>query len=137
MHLPRNQLSAVLQRSSYCVFQPAAARHLHAHDGDALNIVSAQDFGQFFTVIHRVELGTADKRDAVPDEIPMEIRIGVGRAVGRDEQVCTVEIRRVHGHELNLHRPLAQLRDRGSKGCRGGSARRKRLCTAARTAGMR
>ena len=31
-----------------------------------LNIVSAQDFGQLFTVIHRVELGTADKRDAVP-----------------------------------------------------------------------
>ena len=67
----------------------------------------------------------------------MEIRIGVGRAVGRDEQVCTVEIRRVHGHELNLHRPLAQLGDRGSEGRRGGGARRKRLCTAARTAGMR
>ena len=36
------------------VFQPTAARHLHAHDGDALNIVSAQDFGQFFTVIHSI-----------------------------------------------------------------------------------
>ena len=39
----------------------------------------------------------------------MDVRIGVGRAVCRDEQLCPVEVGRVHGHELDLAGPLAQL----------------------------
>ena len=39
----------------------------------------------------------------------MEVCVRVSGAVCRDEQACAVKIRRIHRHELDLHRPLAQL----------------------------
>ena len=39
----------------------------------------------------------------------MERRVGVGRAVGGNQKPRTVKVGRVDGHQLNLHRPLAQL----------------------------
>ena len=49
-----------------------------------------------------------DKGYVVFDEFFVERRIGVGGAVGGDEQLCAVKIRRVYRHELYLNRPLAQ-----------------------------
>ena len=42
------------------------------------------------------------------DEPLMEGGIGVSRAVGGDKQLRAVEIRCVHGNELDLHRPLGK-----------------------------
>ena len=39
----------------------------------------------------------------------MEVAVGIGRAVRRDEQVCPVKIRRVDRRKLDLNRPLAKL----------------------------
>ena len=44
--LPRDQLAAVLKRGFDREFQPAAARHLHPHDGDASDLVRAEDLRQ-------------------------------------------------------------------------------------------
>ena len=44
----------------------------------------------------------------------MEVRIGERRAVGCHEHVRAREIRRLRGHELDLHRPLRQPRLRRS-----------------------
>ena len=58
-HLPRDELPALLE----CLFrrqlQPAAAGHLHADDGDALDVVAADDLRQLFGIVHAVQLGTA------------------------------------------------------------------------------
>ena len=59
LHLPRQQLAAVLQRSADGVFQSAAARHLHANNGYAFDVVLTEDFGQLLAVIHIIQLGTA------------------------------------------------------------------------------
>ena len=40
-HLPRNELSAGLKRLFRCHLQAAAAGHLHAEDGHALDVVAA------------------------------------------------------------------------------------------------
>ena len=58
-HLPRNELSAGLQRLFRCHLQAAAAGHLHAEDGHALDIVIAQDLGELF------EIGRASGRERV------------------------------------------------------------------------
>lgn len=39
----------------------------------------------------------------------MEISVGISRAVRRNEKVCIFKIRRIHGDEFNLYRPLRQL----------------------------
>ena len=39
----------------------------------------------------------------------MESRVGVGRAIGGDQQLSTVKVGGVGGHQFDLHRPLAQL----------------------------
>ena len=41
-------------------------------------------------------------------EALVEGGVGIRRAVRRDEQLCTVEIRRVDGHELYLYGPLGK-----------------------------
>ena len=50
-HLPRNEFPALLERFFRRQFQPAAAGHLHAHDGDAPDIVLPDDLGQLFGIV--------------------------------------------------------------------------------------
>ena len=92
------------------MLESAAARHLHAHDGDALNVVAPDNLRELVGVIHRVELRAADERDLPFHELTVHVRVGIRRAVGRDEQLRATEIRRVDRHELDLARPLAELR---------------------------
>ncbi len=107
-HLPRNELPALLE----CLFrrqlQPAAAGYLHPHDGDALNVVFPDDLRQLFGIVHAVQLGTAHQRDVSLDEPLVEGGVGVGGAVGGNQQPRPVEIGRIHRHQLDLHRPLGQ-----------------------------
>ena len=46
-------------------------------------------------------------------ELLMDVRVGVGGAVGGDEQLGTVKIGCIHRHELDLAGPLSQLRGLG------------------------
>lgn len=75
----------------------------------APDVVAAQNFGQLLGVIHHIQLWAADERHAAANEILMEVAVGIGRAVRRDEQVCPVKIRRVDRRKLDLNRPLAKL----------------------------
>ena len=101
------------------MFQPAAAGDLHPHDGHALDVVAADDLRQLLGVIHAVQLRAAHQRDMPLDEPLMEGGVGVGRAVGSNEQLGPVKIRRPHRDQLDLHRPLGQPADRlGADGLR-------------------
>ena len=108
-HLPGDVLAACLEGLVCELLEPAAPGHLHTAHLDACNIVVADDFGQLLRVVDAVELRTADEHHAIADEIAMEACIRKRRAVGGDEQVRTVEVRRMRGCELDLHGPVAQL----------------------------
>ena len=70
------------------MFQPAAAGDLHPHDGHALDVVAADDLRQLLGVIHAVQLRAAHQRDMPLDEPLMEGGVGVGGAVGGNQQPC-------------------------------------------------
>ena len=100
------------------VFQSAAARDLHAREHHAAHVVLREDRGQLLLVVRGVQLRAADERHAAADEVRVKIPIGIGRAVGGDEQVAAVKIRRADRHEPQLDRPVLQLSGRGLR--RGG-----------------
>ena len=95
-HLPRNKFSALLQCCLCGVFQPAAAGDLHPHDGHALDVVAADDLRQLFGIVHAVQLGTAHQGDVSLDEPLVEGGVGVGGAVGGNQEPCAVKIRGVY-----------------------------------------
>ena len=107
--MPGNELAAGLQGALGCAFDATATRNLHANDGYALDIILCNDTGQLFGIVSLVQLGTADQRDAITDELVMEIAVGVGGTVSSDEQIGTVKIGSVNGHELDLAGPLGKL----------------------------
>lgn len=109
VHLPGEKFTAGLQGIYGCILDSAAAGDFHAHNGDAFNIVLADDLGKLFTVIHRVKFRTSDKGDLTFDKILVEVCIGIGCTVCCNEQVCSVEIWCVDRDELYLHRPLLKL----------------------------
>ena len=105
-HSPRDKLSACHKRTFYCIFNAAATGNLHSHNGHALDIIVRDNCGQLVGVIDIVKLGTSDKRYAVADKFIVEIAVGIGGAVGGDEQICAVKTGGIDGHELDLDRPL-------------------------------
>ena len=104
--LPGDELAGFLQRLLRGHLKPAAARNLHAHDGDGLDVVLAQDLRQLLRVVHGVKLGASDNRNLAAHEFLMEVRVGIGRAVSRDEQFRSLEIRCLDRYKANLARPL-------------------------------
>ena len=52
-----------------------------------------------------------------PHELLVDIGVGIGGAVGGDQQLGTVKVGRVHRHQLDLARPLCQLGLHGHCGC--------------------
>lgn len=116
-YIPRDELAAVLQSSDGSMLQPAAAGHLHAQHGHALDIIAADDLGQLFAVIHSIQLRAADDGHMAPHELLVDIGVGIGGAVGGDQQLGTVKVGRVHRHQLDLARPLCQLGLHGHCGC--------------------
>ena len=73
-----------------------AAGYLHADDGDALDVVLPDDLRQLFGIVHAVQLGTAHQRDVSLDEPLVEGGVGVGGAVGGNQEPCAVKIRGVY-----------------------------------------
>ena len=111
--IPGDELTAVLEGSDGGVFETSAARHLHPQDGNALDVVIADDLGQLLAVVHGIQLGAADEGNMAAHELLMDVRVGVGGAVGGDKQLGTVKIGCIHRHELDLAGPLGQLRGLG------------------------
>lgn len=68
-----NVLSACRDSLPRGVFQPTAARHLHACERHAAHVVLRQDGRQLFRIVRAVELRTADERDAAADKVRMEL----------------------------------------------------------------
>ena len=64
---------------------------------------------QLLGVIHRIQLGAADHSHLILHEIVMEITVGVGGAVGSDQQICAIEIGGTQRHQLDLHREVGQF----------------------------
>ena len=95
-HLPRDELPALPE----CLFrrqlQPAAAGHLHADDGNALDVIFPDDLRQLFGIVHAVQLGTADEGDVPLNEPLVKSGVGVGGAVGGNQEPCAVKIRGVY-----------------------------------------
>ena len=92
-HLPRNELPALLE----CLFrrhlQPAVAGYLHADDGDALDVILPDDFGQLFGVVDAVKLWTSAQSYFTMDKVLMEAAVCVSGTVGSDQKFGIVEIR--------------------------------------------
>ena len=88
--------------------QAAAARHLHPHDGDALDVVIADDLGQLVGVVYHIELRTTDQGDLALHEFLVHIGVGVGGAVSSDQQLCAVIERCDRRQQLDLARPLVE-----------------------------
>ena len=107
MDLEGKVLAALFESFFGSHFQAAAAGDFHADQGDVADIVLADDFCQFFGIVDCVEFRTADKGDAALDEIFVEAGVGIGRAIGSDEQAGAVKIRRMRWYEFDLDRPLA------------------------------
>ena len=105
-NLPRNELSACLQRTLDSVFNSAAAGNLHSYNLNAFNVVVRNNLRQLFGIVSFVELGAANERYVVANKFVVEVAIGKSCAVGSDEKICALEIRGVNGHKLNLNRPL-------------------------------
>ena len=91
------------------VLKSAAAGHLHAREGDGLDIVCGKDLAELFGIIDGVELRAADERHAAFHEIGVEAAAGIGAAIGGDEQIRTVKIRGLDRRETDLHGPVAKL----------------------------
>ena len=104
-NLPRDELSAFLKSPFSCHFDASAARNFHSHHGDAFNIVSGDDGCKFLGIVYLVQLRAADQNHPIPNEVVMEIAVGIGGAVSSDKQVGTAEVRCVYRGKLNLYRP--------------------------------
>ena len=90
-HLPGEEFAAALEGLLDRQLDPAAAGDLHAHHGDALDVVVGQNFGELFAVIHAVQLGTAHQGNFSTDKVPVEVGVGVGSAVGGHQELGPVQ----------------------------------------------
>ena len=111
-HLPGQEFAAVLERRLRRLLQPAAAGHLHAHDGHAHNVVCSDYVRKFDGIISIVQFRTANQRDFAAHEVLVHACIGIGGAVGGNQQLCTVEVRRVDRDEPQLAGPLRKAGNR-------------------------
>ena len=109
-HLPRQKFAGPLQGSLDGLLNSTAAGYLHPYDSNALDVISLNDFQQFIRVIHGIQLGTADQCHPAPHKAAVEIAGGICGAVRCDKQIGSVKIGRVHRNQLDLNRPLPQLR---------------------------
>ena len=107
---PRNKFSARFKRVYRSVFDAAAAGYFHADDGEAFDIVFADNRSKLFRVVAFVEFRTADERRFAFDKIVVKISVCVSGTVRRDQKMRAVEIRSAERGEFDLYRPLPKLR---------------------------
>ena len=74
-HVPGDTFSAGQKSTLSGAFQPAAAGHLHAGNGQTLNIVGHEDLRELVPVIHIIQLGTSDDRDVIVHIFDKENRL--------------------------------------------------------------
>ena len=91
--LPGNEFAAYLKRVFGRSLESPAAGHLHSHDGNALDIVVADNCRQLLGVVHSVQLWASDQGDLTPHKVLMHIGVGIGRAVCSDQQLCAFKER--------------------------------------------
>ena len=72
--------------------------------------IGRENGGELFGVVVGIQLGTADEGDMSLHEVPVEISIGVGGAIGGDEQMRAGKAGRPGGDQADLAGPLGQLR---------------------------
>ena len=92
VHLPWKKFSAGFHGIYGCILDSAAAWNFHTHDGNTLDIVPTDDFGELFAVIYRVQFRTADKSNLTFDKILMEVSVSIGCAVCSNKKVSIVKI---------------------------------------------
>jgi len=107
--LPGDHLAALLQGFLGGEVETATARNFHADDGDAADVILAENLRQFFGVIPCVELGTADHGDFALDEFLVEIGPGVSGAIGSDQELGALVKWSLDREQLDLDRPLLEL----------------------------
>ena len=105
-NLPRNELPAFLKGSFCSHFYTAAARNFHPDNRNTLDVVVCDYGSQLFRVITFVQLWTSNKHNLIFDKVVVEVSISISRAVCRDKQACSAEVRSVYRRQLNLYRPL-------------------------------
>ena len=106
---PRNKFTAFLQGTFYRGLNTAATRHFHTRNGNALYVVVSDNGGQFLGIVGIVKFRASDKGDVIADEIIVEITVGIGGTIRRNQKICAVKIGRVYGHQFYLHGPLGEL----------------------------
>lgn len=115
-HLPGQKFPACLKGVFYRRFDSAAAGNLHTGDSDAFYFILLYNLSQLFCVVNRIQLRAADEGDFVFHKLIVKVAISVGAAVGGDQKISLIKIRRVNRSQLNLNRPLTQLCLRGRSG---------------------
>ena len=88
------------------MFYTSAAWYLHARNGKTFYVVIRYNCGEFFGIVAFVEFGTADERYMVSYKFVVKIAVGLGGAVRRNKQLCSVKIRSVDRYEFDLYGPL-------------------------------
>ena len=106
--LPGDEFPAVLECFLGRHLQTAAAGNFHSYNGYALNVVTLNDCGQFFAVIHLVQFGAADESQLVPDKILMKACVSIGGAIGGDQKLCAVKIGGADWCQFDLYRPVPE-----------------------------
>ena len=107
--MPRDHVSAVLERDFNSVLNSSATRDFHAGDYHRFDAVMFQNGSQFFRVVVIVKFWAADNGYPILHVLSVEVSVGIGGAVGRDEQIGVVKIRCIDRYELDLHRPLIEM----------------------------
>ena len=97
VHLPWKKFSTGFHGIYGCILDSAAAWNFHTHDGNTLDIVLTDDFGELFAVIYRVQFRTADESNLTFDKILMEVSVSIGCAVCSNKKVSIVKIWSIDG----------------------------------------
>ena len=68
------------------------------------------NLGKLFAVIHIVQLRAADQGHLALQKFLMEVCVSVSGTVCGNEQACIVKVRRADRSQLDLYRPVRELR---------------------------
>ena len=105
----RHIIVIVSVAGGYAWFQPAATGNFHPDKCYALNVIGLNDLSELLTTIYTVQFRAADQSDLPFHKFLMQVCICKGCAVGSDQQLFPVKIRRIDRYQFDLAGPLSQL----------------------------
>jgi hypothetical protein len=88
----RNIFAASSRRFQRRFYDPAATRDFHSRDRYVFNFVPAQNRGEFFGVIARVQFGTADQSRFAAHKVGVKVRARVSATIRCDQKFRAVKI---------------------------------------------